>query len=169
MPPQPNYPSAVVPRKVSSTKTIGWCYIVAFPGTGAPGATLPPTLYDRLRTTAANYSKALWGLLVPLRVSWICTGNRSSLGIRSRQRRSRSNIHAGRQLIDKGLRYLKTVRVTAAVYQVFGPLKRTLSHWHWAVLRSHKNRFRLSTPYVFVKQSDLPGLCDSSGPSEMGG
>jgi len=33
-----------------------------------------------------------------------------------RQLGSRYTIHAGRKLPDKGLRYLRTVRVTAAVY-----------------------------------------------------
>ena len=73
----------------------------------------------------------------------------SSPDISPRQRGTRCNIHAGRQLIDKGLRYLKTVRVTAAVYQGFTALKSDLTHWYWAVLNGYTNRFRFAATYVF--------------------
>ena len=58
------------------------------------------------------------------------------------------------------LRYLKTVRVTAAVYQGFTRLNPGLTHWHWADLRKHTKPFGLALPYVFVKQSGLPCHCD---------
>jgi hypothetical protein len=49
--------------------------------------------------------------------SRIFTGNSNSLSQHWRQRGSRYAIHAGRNLPAKEFRYLRTVRVTAAVYQ----------------------------------------------------
>jgi len=49
--------------------------------------------------------------------SRIFTGNSNSLSQYWRQRGSRYAIHAGRNLPAKEFRYLRTVRVTAAVYQ----------------------------------------------------
>lgn len=66
VPPQPNYPSAAVPRKVSNIETAGWCYTFAFPIPNDMGATLPPTLYGHFYITTTDYSKDLRGLLVPL-------------------------------------------------------------------------------------------------------
>ena len=64
-------------------------------------------------------SKGARGLSVLSRVTGIFTGTTNSLSLSSRQRPSRYAIHAGRNLPDKGLRYLRTVRVTAAVYWGF--------------------------------------------------
>ena len=66
-----------------------------------------------------SYSKGARGLSVLPRVLGIFTETTNSLSLSSRQRPSRYAIHAGRNLPDKGLRYLRTVRVTAAVYLGF--------------------------------------------------
>ena len=55
----------------------------------------------------------------------IFTGNSISLSPPWRQWGSRYTIHAGRNLPDKELRYLRTVIVTAAVYRGFGRQLRT--------------------------------------------
>ena len=65
-------------------------------------------------------SKAPRGLFVPLRDARICTGLAISPSPSLRQSSSRAAIHAGRNLPDKGFRYLRTVRVTAAVHRGFG-------------------------------------------------
>ena len=67
----------------------------------------------------SSYSKGAQGLSVLQRVAGIFTRTTNSLSISSRQRPSRYTIHAGRNLPDKGLRYLRTVIVTAAVYWGF--------------------------------------------------
>lgn len=66
------------------------------------------------------------------------------------------SLDAGRQLIDKGLRYLKTVRVTAAVYEGLARLKPGFTHSHWADITSYTKDFSLAASYVFVKQSLPP-------------
>ena len=67
----------------------------------------------------SSYSKGAQGLSVLSRVPGIFTGTTNSLSFSSRQRPSHYAIHAGRNLPDKGLRYLRTVIVTAAVYRGF--------------------------------------------------
>ena len=67
----------------------------------------------------SSYSKGAQGLSVLSRVTGIFTGTTNSLSLSLRQRPSRYAIHAGRNLPDKGLRYLRTVIVTAAVYWGF--------------------------------------------------
>ncbi len=67
----------------------------------------------------SSYSKGARGLSVLLRVDGIFTVTTNSLSLSSRQRPSHYAIHAGRNLPDKGLRYLRTVIVTAAVYWGF--------------------------------------------------
>ena len=67
----------------------------------------------------SSYSKGAQGLSVLSRVAGIFTGTTNSLSLPLRQRPSRYAIHAGRNLPDKGLRYLRTVIVTAAVYWGF--------------------------------------------------
>lgn len=67
----------------------------------------------------SSYSKGARGLSVLSRVTGIFTGTTNSLSLSLRQRPSRYAIHAGRNLPDKGLRYLRTVIVTAAVYRGF--------------------------------------------------
>ncbi len=67
----------------------------------------------------SSYSKGAQGLSVLSQVTGIFTGTTNSLSLSSRQCPSRYAIHAGRNLPDKGLRYLRTVIVTAAVYRGF--------------------------------------------------
>ena len=67
----------------------------------------------------SSYSKGARGLSVLSRVDGIFTVTTNSLSLSSRQRSSRYAIHVGRNLPDKGLRYLRTVIVTAAVYWGF--------------------------------------------------
>jgi len=62
-----------------------------------------------------SISKASKGLPVPLRVASICTDYIISHGPEKRQWECRSTIHAGHQLSADKLRYLRTVRVTAAI------------------------------------------------------
>ena len=67
-----------------------------------------------------NYSKGARGLSVWPQVFRIFTENSISLSLRWRQWDSRYAIHAGHQLNAKEFRYLRTVRVTAAVYWGLG-------------------------------------------------
>lgn len=70
--------------------------------------------------------------------------------------------HAGRHLIGKGLRYLKTVRVTAGLYRGLASLERGLTHRQWPRFTEYTKLFNLALSYVFVKQSDPPCHCDPS-------
>lgn len=76
VPPQPNCPSAAVSRSISNTEAAERCYIVALATSSDMAALLPPTLYSCCYIATADYSKDLWGLLVPLRDSGICTGHK---------------------------------------------------------------------------------------------
>ena len=67
----------------------------------------------------SSYSKGAQGLSVLSRVTGIFTGTTNSLSLSLRQRPNRYAIHAGRNLPDKGFRYLRTVIVTAGVHQRF--------------------------------------------------
>jgi hypothetical protein len=67
-----------------------------------------------------SYSKAPRGLFVLLWVTSIFTGLAISPSPSLRQRSGRYTIRAGRNLPDKGFRYLRTVIVTAAVHRGFG-------------------------------------------------
>ncbi len=71
-------------------------------------------------------------------------------------------IHAGRQLTGKGLRYLKTVRVTAAVHGSFTRLNPGFRYPHWAGVTGYTHPYGLAAGYVFVKQSGPPSHCDPS-------
>ena len=62
-----------------------------------------------------GYSKGSRGLSVLVRVCGIFTTTTISPGLWLRQCISRYAIHAGRNLPDKELRYLRTVIVTAAI------------------------------------------------------
>ncbi len=92
----------------------------------APGAlacpfhSLPPILHKTCLKPISACSKGSWGLSVLLRVRGIFTTTTISPGRWLRQCSSRYAIHAGRNLPDKELRYLRTVIVTAAVYRSFG-------------------------------------------------
>ena len=67
-------------------------------------------------TKIYNYSKGAKGLSVYPQEFRIFTENSISLNLCWRQWDSRYAIHAGHQLNAKEFRYLRTVRVTAAVY-----------------------------------------------------
>ena len=67
-------------------------------------------------TKIYNYSKGAKGLSVYPQEFRIFTENSISLNLCWRQWDSRYAIHAGDQLNAKEFRYLRTVRVTAAVY-----------------------------------------------------
>ncbi len=83
---------------------------------------LPPILHKQTQKSMPNCSKGARGLSVLLRVAGIFTGTTNSLSVSLRQRPTRYAIHAGRNLPDKVLRYLRTVIVTAAVYRGFGSM-----------------------------------------------
>ena len=85
---------------------------------------LPPILHMVIQKSMPSCSKGAQGLSVLLRVACIFTSTTNSLSLSSRQRSSRYAIHAGRNLPDKGLRYLRTVIVTAAVYRGFDSMLR---------------------------------------------
>lgn len=84
-----------------------------------PLHSLPPILHGSAQKSMPSYSKGARGLSVQSRVAGIFTCTTNSLSISSRQRPNRYAIHAGRNLPDKGFRYLRTVIVTAAVYRGF--------------------------------------------------
>ena len=81
---------------------------------------LPPILHKTYLNPISACSKGSWGLSVLLRVRGIFTTTTISPSRWLRQCSSRYSIHAGRNLPDKELRYLRTVIVTAAVYRSFG-------------------------------------------------
>ena len=81
---------------------------------------LPPILHKLSLSPISAYSKGSRGLSVLVRVRGIFTTTTISPGHWLRQYISRYAIHAGRNLPDKELRYLRTVIVTAAVYRGFG-------------------------------------------------
>ncbi len=80
---------------------------------------LPPILHKINSDSVPSYSKAPRGLFVHPRVGRICTAISISPNPSLRQRPSCCTIRAGRNLPDKGLRYLRTVIVTAAAYRGF--------------------------------------------------
>ena len=81
---------------------------------------LPPMLHSCKPSPLPSYSKAPRGLFVLSRVASIFTGPAISPSPSLRQRSGRDAIRAGRNLPDKGFRYLRTVIVTAAVHRGFG-------------------------------------------------
>ena len=92
----------------------------------------------------------------------IFTENSISPGPCRRQRGSRYTIRAGRYLCDKEFRYLRTVRVTAAVYRGFHSKLITLllpTFQHRAGVRLYTSCYHLAESCVFNKQSLPPGLC----------
>jgi len=124
-PPQTNYPPDTVPCPVNGyprldfqTNKSGISRMT--PPELAPWShSLPPILHGSVQKSMSSYSKGARGLSVLSRVTGIFTGTTNSLSLSSRQHPSRYAIHAGRNLPDKGLRYLRTVIVTAAVYWGF--------------------------------------------------
>jgi hypothetical protein len=109
-------------------------------------------------------SKAPRGLFVLLRGTRIFTGISISPSPTLRQRSSCYTIRAGRNLPDKGFRYLRTVIVTAAVHWGFSSelcLRELLSltFQHWAGISPYTSAYALAETYVFVKQSLEPIYC----------
>ncbi len=73
-------------------------------------------LYIQGQNPIASYSKAPRGLFVLIRVLGVFTQFTVSPNPTLRQCSDRYAIHAGRNLPDKGFRYLRTVIVTAAIH-----------------------------------------------------
>ncbi len=135
----------------------------------APGLqSLPPMLHNYDPSPLPSCSKAPRGLFVLLRVARIFTGHAISPSPSLRQRPSRYAFHAGRNLPDKGFRYLRTVIVTAAVHRGFGSglAPPPLTSRHWARVSPYTSAFALAETCVFVKQSPGPILCGSAALSE---
>ena len=85
-----------------------------------PLRSLPPILHKTCLIPIPACSKGSWGLSVTVRERGIFTTATTSPGRWLRQCSSRYAIHAGRNLPDKELRYLRTLIVRAAVYRSFG-------------------------------------------------
>ena len=124
---------------------------------------LPPILHIHNPSPMPSYSKAPRGLFVLSRVTRIFTGLAISPSPSLRQRSGRYTIRAGRNLPDKGFRYLRTVIVTAAVHRGFGselcsqanePIPLTFRHW--AGVSPYTSAFALAETCVFDKQSPEP-------------
>ena len=110
----------------------------------------------------SSYSKAPRGLFVLLRVTRIFTGHAISPSPSLRQCPSRYAFRAGRNLPDKGFRYLRTVIVTAAVHRGFRSKLSllALTYRHWAGVSPHTSSCDLAETCVFGKQSPGPLHCD---------
>ena len=109
-----------------------------------------------------SYSKAPRGLFVLSRVTRIFTGISISPSPTLRQRSSCYTIRAGRNLPDKGLRYLRTVIVTAAAHRGFGSMllkHLPLTFRRWAGIGPYTSAFALAETCVFDKQSLEPFSC----------
>ena len=122
---------------------------------------LPPILHILKLEPMPSCSKAPRGLFVLLRVTRIFTGHAISPSPPSRQCPSRYAFRAGRNLPDKGFRYLRTVIVTAAVHRGFSQLlaQLSLTYRHWAGVSPYTSAFALARTCVFDKQSLRPILC----------
>ncbi len=122
---------------------------------------LPPILHMISPDSVPSCSKAPRGLFVLSRVTRIFTGTSISPSPSLRQRPDRYTFRAGRNLPDKGFRYLRTVIVTAAVHRGFGLVlaHRPLTFRHWAGISPYTSAFAFAETYVFVKQSPGPILC----------
>ena len=126
-----------------------------------PLQSLPPMLHETDQNPISGYSKGSRGLSVLLRAASIFTRVATSPRLLLRQRSSRYTIRAGQNLPDKGFRYLRTVIVTAAVYQGFGSelALLTLTFWHRAGVRPYISSYELAESCVFAKQSLEPFHC----------
>ena len=94
--------------------------LLAQPHLAAGLQRLPPMLHMHCQYPITSYSKGSRGLFVQSQEGGIFTATTVSPGFSLRQRPSRYTIRAGRNLPAKEFRYLRTVRVTAAVYRGFG-------------------------------------------------
>ena len=115
-------------------------------------------------------SKAPRGLFVLSWVTRIFTGTSISPSPLSRQCSSRYSFRAGRNLPDKEFRYLRTVRVTAAVHRGFSWWLRTplpLTFRHWAGVSPYTSACAVAETGVFGKQSLEPIHCGPLAPSRQ--
>ena len=122
---------------------------------------LPPILHNVYPVSIIDCSKGAQGLTVFFWELRICTENSISLSVYWRQRGSRDTIHARRNLPDKEFRYLRTVRVTAAVYWTFDFKREPVLFGiqHRAGVRPYTSCYHLAESCVFSKQSLPPILC----------
>jgi hypothetical protein len=74
----------------------------------------------------------------------------------SRQRGSRCTIHAGQQLTAKEFRYLRTVRITAAVYCRYSLRARYLHKWYSAQIRITLQHRAGVRPYTYFMNLQSP-------------
>ena len=126
---------------------------------------LPPILHIFIPIAVSSCSKGPRGLSVLPRVGGIFTSTTISLDPSSRQLPSRYAIHAGRYLIDKEFRYLRTVIVTAAVYWGFDQellfrLHHQLTFQHRAGITPYTSTFVFAECCVFNKQLQPAGIFD---------
>ena len=130
---------------------------------------LPPILHISDPSPVSSCSKAPRGLFVLSRGARIFTGNAISPSPSLRQCPGRYAIRAGRNLPDKGLRYLRTVIVTAAVHRGFSRQLSppSLTYRHWAGVSPYTSPFGLARTCVFDKQSLEPILCGHQRFSEQ--
>ena len=118
----------------------------------APGLrSLPPMLHIPFLRSMSGCSKAPRGLFVLLRVTSIFTRTSISPSPSSRQRPSRYAFPAGRNLPDKGFRYLRTVIVTAAVHWGFSSelALLPLTFQHWAGVSPYTSSYDFSRDLCF--------------------
>lgn|GEM_PF-782459 len=113
-------PTPIQGRRLEPQQGKGGISPVAPPELAPRLHSLPPILHMPCQSPTPGCSKGPRGLSVPPRVTSIFTGTETSPGPPLRQWPSRYAIHAGHNLRDKELRYLRTVRVTAVVYRGFG-------------------------------------------------
>ena len=115
---------------------------------------LPPILHMNIPIAVSSYSKGARGLSVFPRVGGIFTSTTISLDPLLRQLPSRYAIHAGHQLNAKEFRYLRTVRVTAAVYWGFcsKPKLLTLILQYRAGVSLYTSSYEFAETCVFIKQ-----------------
>ena len=108
-----------------------------------------------------SYSKAPRGLFVPPRVMSIFTHTSISPSPSLRHCPGRYTFHAGRNLPDKGFRYLRTVRVTAVVHRGFSSKLSLLplTFRHWTGISPYTSAFALAGTCDLVKQSPGPFHC----------
>ena len=93
---------------------------------------LGPSYYlaIKMHEAMSNYSKAPRGLFVQVELGRVFTAIAISPSERSRQLSVRDAIRAGRNSPDEGLRYRRTVIVTAAVYWSLNSMQDTLADNH---------------------------------------
>jgi hypothetical protein len=117
---------------------------------------LPPTLHKRNRLPIPSCSKAPRGLFVQQRVPGIFTGSSISPSPWLRECSDRYAFRAGRNLPDKGLRYHRTVIVTAAVHPGLNQKLTTqggsppvLTYGHWASVGPYTSHYWFSRSLCF--------------------